>query len=126
MSDGAARVELVQSMYQRLGSGDVAGARTMWADDAVWHLTGTHDRARDYSPEEYFGLLGEWMAAHPSYQSEFVETRDLGEDMAMIVMESTGGSAPGTASGVLLYRVIDSKITEGWAIPTFAAGAYAF
>jgi hypothetical protein len=44
----------------------------------------------------------------------------------MIDTESTNGMAPGRASGLLLYRVIDGPIREVWAIPTVAVGAYAF
>ena len=36
----ASRVAVVQEMYQRLGAGDLAGARAMWTEDGVWHVTG--------------------------------------------------------------------------------------
>jgi ketosteroid isomerase-like protein len=113
-------------MYQRLGTGDVAGARGMWADDAVWHLTGSHDLSGDYSPDEYFHVLGQWADRYPSHVPEFKDVRDVGEDVAMIYMESTHGMAPELASGLLIYRVVDDQIREGWAIPTFAAGRFAF
>lgn len=120
------RVELVQRMYQRLAGGDVAGARAMWNDDAVWHLTGDHDLAKDYDPDSYFQMLGLWAERYPSYVPEFKEARDLGEEGAMIVIESSEGMAPGPASGVMIYRVAGGKIQEGWAIPTFGDGAFAF
>jgi ketosteroid isomerase-like protein len=120
------RIQIVQSMYERLSNGDVAGARAMWADDAVWHLTGSHEFAGDYDPDGYLQVLGRWQAQFPSYQADFKELRDLGEDGAMIFMESSGGMAPGTASGVLVYRVVDGRIAEGWAIPTSGGGRYAF
>jgi ketosteroid isomerase-like protein len=120
------RVEFVQAMYQRLVSGDVEGARSMWSDDAVWHLAGDHEFAKDYNPDSYFQLLGTWAERFPSHVPEFKEARDLGEEGAMIIMESTNGMAPGVASGVMIYRVADGKIREGWAIPTFGGGRYAF
>ena len=120
------RVEFVVSMYERLTRGDVAGARAMWADDAVWHLNGSHDLAGDYSPEAYFDVLGVWAERYPSYASEFKDARDVGEDGAVIYMESTGGMAPGDGSGLLIYRVVDERIAEGWAIPTTGGGRYAF
>jgi ketosteroid isomerase-like protein len=122
----SSRAEFVQSMYVRLVSGDVAGARAMWADDAVWHLTGSHDLSGDYSPDEYFGVLGQWADRYPSHVAELKDVRDVGEDVAIIYMESTDGMAPGLASGLLIYRVVDGQIREGWAIPTFAAGRFAF
>ena len=51
---------------------------------------------------------------------------DLGQEGAMIVIESSEGMAPGPASGVMIYRVAGGKIREGWAIPTFGAGPFAF
>ena len=113
-------------MYQRLRSGDVAGARAMWSDDAVWHLTGTHDFAGEYTPDEYFGALGRWAERYPAYTSEFKDTRDVGDDVAVIYMESADGMAPGLASGLLIYRVVDGRIREGWAIPTSGGGRFAF
>lgn len=71
-------------------------------------------------------MLDEWSATYPSYQAEYKDARDVGEDVAMIVLESTGGMAPGRASGLLIYRVVDGKIREGWAIPAFADGRYPF
>jgi ketosteroid isomerase-like protein len=120
------RVEFVQAMYQQLTGGDVAGARSMWSDDAVWHLTGDHDLAKDYDPDSYFQMIGLWAERYPSFVPEFKEARDLGEEGAMIVMESTNGMAPGVASGVMIYRVAGGKIQEGWAIPTFGGGHFAF
>jgi ketosteroid isomerase-like protein len=86
-------------MYQRPGSGDVAGARAMWADDAKWHLTGGHPLANDYDPDAYFQLLGEWATTFPSYEAEYQDVRDLGEEVAMIVVESSSGMAPGERAG---------------------------
>jgi ketosteroid isomerase-like protein len=126
MATEGSAVAVVQAMYQRLGSGDPAGARSMWADDAVWHLTGSHPLAKDYDPDAYLQMLAEWAGRYPSYEAEYQDVRDLGEDVAIIVMQSTGGMAPGVATGLLVYRVVDGIIREGWAIPTFADGRYAF
>jgi len=116
----------VQAMYERLRNGDAVGALAMWDDRATWHLTGQHEFARDYDPDEYLAMLGQWAAAYPSYQAHYAEARDVGEDVALIVLESTGGMAPGQASGLLIYRVVDGRIREGWGVPTFAEGRYAF
>jgi hypothetical protein len=71
-------------------------------------------------------MLGEWATTFPSYEAEYQDVRDLGEEVAMIVMESSSSMAPGRASGLLIYRVVDRTIREAWAIPTFASGRYAF
>jgi ketosteroid isomerase-like protein len=49
--DETSPLAVVQTMYQLLGSGDAVGARAMWADDAIWHLTGSHPLAKDYDPD---------------------------------------------------------------------------
>jgi hypothetical protein len=122
----ASRVAVVQEMYQRLGAGDLAGARAMWTEDGVWHVTGDHEIAGDYDPDAYFHMLGRWAQQYPSYTFEFRDARDIGEDIATIVVESANGMAPEAASGLLVYRVVDGQIMEGWAIPAFASGKYAF
>jgi len=70
----------------------------MWSDDAVWRLTGDHDLAKDCDPDSYFRMIGLWAERYPSFVPEFKEPRDLGEEGAMIVMESTNGMAPGVAN----------------------------
>jgi hypothetical protein len=126
MSESDSPAQVVEGFMAAMGSGDPIGARARWTDDAVWHLTGSHDLAGDYSADEYFEMLGRWAARYPDYQPAFLGVRDYGTEGAVAYMESTGGMAPGTASGLLVYRVVDGRIHEGWAIPTFGGGGYAF
>ena len=100
--------------------GDVAGFRAAWAEGAVWHLTGTHSRARDYDIDAYLAMLAEWFATYPSYAAEVVEVRTIGDELICLTFRSTGGEAPGTAEGLTVYRVVGGKIAEGWAIPSDA------
>ena len=66
---------------------------------------GDHDLAKDYDPDSYFRMLGLWTERYPSYVPDFKDARDIGEEGAMIIVESSDGMAPGPASGVMIYRV---------------------
>lgn len=109
-----------------MGRGDVVEARACWDEQAVWHLTGSHELARDYTRSEYFEMLHSWHAAYPSYKAAVKEKRGFGEQVALVYMESDGGMAPGPASGVLVYRVVGGTIREGWGIPASESGRYPF
>jgi ketosteroid isomerase-like protein len=117
--------EVVRTFYQALVDGDGAAARACWHDDAVWHVTGTSEMSTDYLPDPYFSLLAEWAARYPDYA---FTSKDVGQydDVAVMFIESTGGMVPGRASGLMIYRVTEGKIAEGWAIPAFSDGRYLF
>jgi ketosteroid isomerase-like protein len=117
--------EVVEAFYAALADGNAGTARNCWADGAVWHVTGESDLSRDYDPDAYFMMLGEWAARYPDYT--FTST-SVGEydEAAVFFIESTGGMAPERASGLMVYRVTDGKIAEGWAIPAFGDGQYLF
>ena len=118
--------EVVQAFFSAMEAGEVLEARAAWDQQAVWHLTGSHELARDYSRNEYFEMLLSWHAAYPNYRAEWKDARDYGDQVAVVYMESSNGMAPGKGSGLLVYRVVSGTIREGWAIPTFESGRYAF
>ena len=89
----------------------------MWADGAIWHLTGSGQRARDYGIDDYVMMLGEWMTSFPAYAAEVFEWSVIG-DIGYASVRSTGGEAPATAEGLVVYRVVDGRIMEGWAMPS--------
>jgi ketosteroid isomerase-like protein len=117
--------EVVQSFYAALADGDVTTARSCWADEAVWHVTGRSDLSKDYDPDAYFTMLGEWATRYPDYAFTSSAVGEY-DDAAIFFIESTGGMAPERASGLMVYRVTAGKITEGWAIPVFGNGQYLF
>ena len=122
-SNGPAKV--VASFFEALARGDVATARDCWADNAVWHATGRSDLAGDYEPDAYLAMLGEWAARYPRYDFRSSQVGEF-DDLAVLFIESTGGMAPGSASGLMVYRVTTGRISEGWAIPALGDGQYLF
>ena len=118
--------QVVQGFFDAMATGDPVEAKSKWDEQAIWHLTGSHELARDYRRDEYFHMLDSWHSAYPSYKPEVKEVRDYGEEVAVVLLESTGGMAPGPASGILVYRVVGGTIREGWGIPTIESGRYPF
>lgn len=109
-----------------MAAGDIVEARSKWDEQAIWHLTGSHELARDYNRHDYFEMLGSWHAAYPSYKAEMKDVRDYGDEVVVVYLESVEGMAPGPASGILVYRVVGGTIREGWGIPASDAGRYPF
>lgn len=109
-----------------MAAGDVVEARSKWDEQAIWHLTGSHEMARDYNRHDYFEMLGSWHAAYPSYKIEMKDMRDYGEEIALVYLESVEGMAPGPAGGILVYRVVGGTIREGWGISAMGGGRYPF
>jgi ketosteroid isomerase-like protein len=118
-------IEVVRTFYRALLDADGAAARACWRDDAVWHVTGSSELSKDYLPDPYFVMLAEWAARYPDYAFTSTEVGQF-DDAAVMFIESTGGMAPGRASGLMVYRVTDGRITEGWAIPAFGDGQHLF
>ena len=122
----ASPIDTVSNLFSAFGSSDLATARALWAEDGIWHLTGKHQRARDYAVGGYFKLLQEWVSAYPSYVCEPIQISSVGDEVVCVSLQSSGGEAPGTAIGLMVYRVVEGRIVEGWGIPAFADGRFAF
>lgn len=123
MADGAT---VVGAFFAAVGARDLGKARTYWHDDAVWHITGTHELAGDYGPDDYLAVLGRWFDDHPGYSAEVTDFRAHGPQGVAVHLRTHGGSAPGTASGLMIYRLRNGRIAEGWAVPTFEDGRFPF
>lgn len=121
-----APLEVVQQFFGCLGARDPLAGRALWSDDAIWHLSGRHSRARDYRVDDYLAMLTDWFASYPSYAGAVDVWSTSGDEAVSVALTSTGGEAPAQASGLMIYRVVDGLIREGWGIPTFADGRWAF
>lgn len=109
-----------------MAAGDAIEAVSKWDQQAIWHSAGSHELARDYRRDEYFHMLDSWRAAYPGYDSAVKDVRDYGDHLAVVYLESTGGMAPGLASGIHVYQVVAGVIREGWGIPAFESGRFPF
>jgi ketosteroid isomerase-like protein len=126
VNQNASPSTVVRSFFEAMAAGDAVEAVSKWDEQAIWHSTGSHELARDYRRDEYLHMVRSWSAAYPSYYAEMKDVREYGDHVAVVYLESTGGMAPGRASGLLVYRVVGGTIREGWGIPAFEAGRYPF
>jgi len=118
-------IRVVTTFFEHLRAGKEQLALQCWAPGAVWHVTGRSSRARDYSPLEYLAMCRQWYAEFPAYQAEFGACSSMGE-LVFFAIRSQNGEAPNETEGMMLYRVVDGLITEGWAIPARHGDRYAF
>jgi predicted SnoaL-like aldol condensation-catalyzing enzyme len=118
-------VGVVIGFFDALTARDFGVARSHWRDDGVWHLDGQHDLVDDYSADSYVEFLGSWFATYPEYTATDFAVQVYGTDVVAVHLDTTGGRAPAT-SGLMIFRVDDGLIAEGWAIPTSLQGAQPF
>ena len=118
-------VEAVTTFFSLLRSGNTEQALQCWSSNAIWHITGQSPRAGDYLLPAYLELCKQWYVEYPTYNAELSALTAIGE-LAYFVIKSCNGEAPSETEGVMLYRVMDGLITEGWAIPARHGDRYAF
>ena len=116
---------VVETFFKHLRAGNTELALKCWSQDGVWHITGKSCRARDYSIAEYLPMCAQWYIDYPQYSAEFGALSSIGE-LAFFSIRSKHGEAPGETEGIMLYRVVDGLITEGWAIPARHGNRYTF
>ena len=88
-------------------------------------MTGRSARAGHYSLTDYLALCRQWYVDFPNYQADVGELTEVGE-LAFFSVRSRDGEAPGETEGLMLYRVVDGLIMEGWAIPARHGDQYTF
>jgi predicted SnoaL-like aldol condensation-catalyzing enzyme len=124
-SGSVAPVEIVTAFFALLRSGKIEQASQYWSPDATWHITGQSSRAGDYLLPAYLELCKQWYVEYPAYSAELSALTAIGE-LVYFVIKSRNGEAPDETEGMMLYRVVDGLITEGWAIPARHGDRYTF
>jgi predicted SnoaL-like aldol condensation-catalyzing enzyme len=115
----------VRAFFDHLLAGESERALECWAANSVWHITGGSVWAGDYSPAEYLAMGSQWYVKYPDYNYKMTSLREIGE-LTFFSIRSRGGEAAGEAEGMMIYRVADGLIVEGWAIPASHGGRYSF
>lgn len=118
MSETKVNTDIVQSGYEKFGSGDVAGLLESFADNILWQVpeienapfTGTREGKQAVA--EFFKLLSENEKFDRFEPLEFIAQNDkvvvLGEVAATV--NSTGRSYE--SQWVHVFTVLDGRVTE--------------
>lgn len=117
--------EVVKAFFDHLMAGRPDLALECWSPQAVWHVTGGSSWGGDYNPRDYLAMGARWYAQYPDYTYKLGRMSEVGQ-LAFFSIRSQGGEAPGAAEGMMIYRVVDWQIVEGWAIPASGEGHNTF
>jgi ketosteroid isomerase-like protein len=116
----------VVTFFMSLAERDLEGACGAWDAAGTWHVQGHHDLVGDYRRDDYIEMLRCWFDDHPDYAAQDFRIERSGDDTVVTHLATINGRFGGVATGLMIFRVSDGLIAEGWAIPTFAGGAYPF
>jgi hypothetical protein len=119
---------VVRRNFEAHARGDVAAWRAGWHDNAVWHVTGSNPFAGDIGIDDYVELVQATVYQNSSYEGEPVGLSEFGE-IVVVSWDSRGTIGDielDGRGGLMIYRVVDGKVAEGWAIPAGSGGALPF
>ena len=116
--DGASlgTVAVVRGTFERFAAGDVESVMATWADDAEWHVLDAGPLRGSYSKLDYFTkVLPEFAASHEDYELTVESVTAHGPELVVVHVRSTGSNID-PDGGLMIYRVVDGEIVEGWAL----------
>ena len=112
--------ELIRRNFELFQQGHGEAVYAAWAPDAVWHVLDATRFQGDYTRDEYFTMLGTtWAEEVPDYAFDVVDCRSYGNALVVVHLRSRGTTSDGPIDengGLMIYRVVDGKIMEGWAL----------
>ena len=115
-----ANAELIRRNFELLRQGRGEAVYATWAPDAVWHVLDATRLQGDYTRDEYFTMLATTWAEYVSdYSFDVVDCRSYGTDLVVVHLRSRGTTSDGPiddTGGLMIYRVVDGMIVEGWAL----------
>ncbi len=110
-------VERLRAAYEAFGRGDVNGTSEHWADDVLWHISGSTPLAYDRcGREEIMEFLSELMIiSKGSFRLEPLRYF-ADDDWGAVICHSSATIADQVLDGltVHLHRLADGKTIESW------------
>ena len=112
--------QAVDAMYAALFSGDIDGALACCTDDAEYHIVTPGPSSGDHQMRTYLAdIWPQAMSAMSDYQlTEIV--RDTYAGLVVARMTTSHGA------GVMLYRVVNGKVSDIWVINALGRGTTGF
>jgi len=111
---------LIRRNWELFAEGQGEAVYATWAEDAVWHVLDATRFQGDYTRDEYFTMLSTtWTEYVTSYRPELVSCESFGDELVVAYLRSTGETLEGPIDpngGLMIYRVLDGRIIEGWAV----------
>jgi ketosteroid isomerase-like protein len=112
----AENAELVRRGYEAFNSGDMAALNELFAEDAVWHVTGSGPLAGTKQGRDailaYFGELGS--RSQGSFQAVVQDI--VGGENHTVALQQSRGEANGKSLDVataIAFVLRDGKVVEG-------------
>ena len=113
MSTNAA---LIAENFRRFAAGDFEGVMSTWAGDALWHILDANPWQGTHSKIDYFTkVLGEFSVDRGDYRVHVESITEFGPELVVVHLRSTGINID-PAGGLMIYRVVDGTVVEGWAL----------
>ncbi len=117
---GDDNVALIRENFERFRRGEGEAVYATWADDAMWYVLDASRYQGSYTRDEYFAMLSTtWATDVPDYSFEVASCEGYGDELVIAHLRSAGTTPDGpidSNGGLMIYRVVDGKIVEGWAL----------
>ena len=104
--------------FQAFAEGDMATMRTLFADDATWHLSGRNKWSGDYTGSD--AILGYMSGVAAEAKIDNRLHAVLADDDHVVVLVNallSRGDKSHTSNFAYVFHVSDEKVTEAWAVP---------
>lgn len=113
-------VELLRRGFAAFAQGDMATLDGLFAEDAVWHLTGRNRFAGDYQGKPaIFQYFGEFIQAQDTFEQDIHALfADDDHGVALVKARATRGDKRLEADNVLVFHIADGRVTETWVLST--------
>ena len=106
---------VVERWFESLRALEIDDARACWHPDGTWRVQDENEFGGDYGIDEYISMLGEFLAKYGAgYQFEIDDIRTHG-DLVVVFLHSSQPQL-GTTQGLMIYRLREGLIAEGWGI----------
>ena len=121
-------VDLARKGFEAFGAGDMATLDTIFADDAVWHSSGTGIVSGDFvGKQAVFGSFAVIPQETDSFSQDIhAVMADDDHTVALVNATATRRGATIEIAQVFVFHIDDGKVKEAWVTPFDQAAADEF